>query len=481
MIKEEREDIITNNNTAEKNFYNYLETLTKPIKKVELKESLYGDIDFSALKEKGFGVPEEIIFKEGKITNLYNLPEGLLHLECNNNLLLSIDNLPSSIIHLELEYNYLESLDVSGLKQLEKLMVSHNQLKNLLNLPETLETLKATHNKLEKLDLNKLDGLNVLHISNNVMTLIENMPENVSDFQMENTPSIEFRNTDVNNIKMTDTEKETNDKKQKDYVSALNEYFKIKTKYDNKLRDLKKKAYNKAPTKKIAKENIRKIRAPCIKCKRNVGTVFNHSSNKYTAICGDTKEPCKLNIQLYSGDFYYYKDSLELFEEPLKNSKKEIIRNKLDNIFGYLDDEQAKANHEEKMAEYDENSDIYSENLDNYNNKFNNKDKKEAIFNKKRELFELIEKNKEMIEEYKETHNRELLKQVVVNNKNDVERLSKSIQSLENEIIEINYYKEGYYEDMRSKEIYKLFQYPVDLKSLEVNFHEPENVIKFDR
>ena len=48
MIKEEREDIITNNNTAEKNFYNYLETLTKPIKKVELKESLYGDIDFSA-------------------------------------------------------------------------------------------------------------------------------------------------------------------------------------------------------------------------------------------------------------------------------------------------------------------------------------------------------------------------------------------------------------------------------------------------
>ena len=61
MIKEEREEIITNNNTAEKQFYNYLETLTKPIKKVEFKEPLYGDIDFATLKEKGLGVPEEII------------------------------------------------------------------------------------------------------------------------------------------------------------------------------------------------------------------------------------------------------------------------------------------------------------------------------------------------------------------------------------------------------------------------------------
>jgi|TARA_B110000285_G_C15124647_1_gene619385 hypothetical protein len=481
MIKEEREEIITNNNTAEKQFYNYLETLTKPIKKVEFKEPLYGDIDFATLKEKGLGVPEEIIFKEGKITNLYNLPQGLLHLQCNNNLLLTIENLPSSLHFLDLEYNYLDSLDVSGLKELETLIVSHNQLSELSDLPNTLQVVKATYNKLEKLDLSLLDKLQVLHISNNMITLIENMQENIDDFQMENTPTIEFRNVDMENIKLNDDEKEGNRKKKKEYDAALKEYFKMKAKYENKLHDLKKKAFDRAPTKKIGSEEMKKVRPPCVKCKRNVGTVFNYESNKYTAVCGDAREPCKLNIQLYNGIFYYYQDLLNLFEEPVEDLKKEIIRNKLDNIFGYIDDEESKHIHDTKMTEYDTDSKTHQEILDKYNEVFNNEDKKEELIQKKKELFVLIEQNKEFLEEYKENQNKELLKQVVVNNKNNISRISKIIQNLENEIIEVNYYKEGYYEDNRSQEIYKLFQYPISLTNIEMNWYEPQNVIKFDR
>jgi hypothetical protein len=481
MIKEEWEDIITNNNTAGKQFYNYLETLTKPIKKVELKEPLYGDIDFSTLKKKGLGVPEEIIFKEGKITNLYNLPQGLLHLQCNNNLLLTMDNLPSSIQSLDLEYNYLNTLNVSELKELNTLSVSHNQLSNLSRLPNTLQVLKATHNKLESLDLSMIDKLQVLHISNNKITLIENMPENIVDFQMENTPTIEFRNVNIENIKLNDNEKESNQKKKKDYDVALKEYFKMKNKYETKLHDLKKKVFHRAPTKKIGSEEMKKVRAPCVKCKRNVGTVFNYESNKYTAVCGDAREPCRLNIQLYNGIFYYYQDLLNLFEEPVEDLKKEIIRNKLDNIFGYLDDQESKQLHEKKLTEYNIDSKSHQEILDNYNEVFNNKDKKEEITKKKQELFLLIEKNKEIMEEYNENGNKELLKQIVVNNKNDISRISKSIQHLENEIIEVNYYKEGYYEDNRNQEIYKLFQYPVSLNNIEMNWYEPQNVIKFDR
>ena len=78
----------------------------------------------------------------------------------------------------------MDSLDVSVLKELETLIVSHNQLSELSDLPNTLQVVKATYNKLEKLDLSLLDKLQVLHISNNMITLIENMQENIDDFQM---------------------------------------------------------------------------------------------------------------------------------------------------------------------------------------------------------------------------------------------------------------------------------------------------------
>ena len=87
MNKEEREQIISNNNTATEELKKYLEGSTKPLKKIYIGYALFGDIDFSILKEMNMGVPEEVIFEEGKITNLYNIPEGIETLKVNKNIL----------------------------------------------------------------------------------------------------------------------------------------------------------------------------------------------------------------------------------------------------------------------------------------------------------------------------------------------------------------------------------------------------------
>ena len=71
MIEEERENIINNENTAQERFERIVETLTKPVKKIIIPEPLSGDIDLSSLKELGVGIPDEIIFQKGKITNAY--------------------------------------------------------------------------------------------------------------------------------------------------------------------------------------------------------------------------------------------------------------------------------------------------------------------------------------------------------------------------------------------------------------------------
>ena len=475
MIEEERENIINNENTAQERFERIVETLTKPVKKIIIPEPLSGDIDLSSLKELGVGIPDEIIFQKGKITNLYNIPEGLLILECPANLLISIDNLPVTIQNISVANNHLSSIDITPLTNLEYLNVSHNQIKELNNIPDTLKELRCNNNKLSSLNLIGLSVLKTLHISNNMITVIENMPDGVEDFQMENTPSIEFRNQEGDDISLSSPENEELKLKKKDYVNALNEFFKIKSKYENKHHDMRKKAYKKADTKKMAREAVNQIVPPCIKCKRPVGSIFSMKGKKYSVICGDAKEPCKLNIQLFSGDYISKEDAVNLFQHDTSNLQTDITRNRLNNIFDYIDDETSKQIYNEKLKEYNVENDVYTALLDSYKDTFDNKEKKKEIIEKKRELYSLVDNNKNLLEEYKETNNTELIKEVVKANVQDVYRVARNIRNLEHEIMEMNFYKD-------KGNIHKTFQYPVTLQKREYNLSgEPSSIIKFDR
>ena len=50
-----------------------------------------------------------------------------------------------------------------------------------------------------------------------------------------------------------------------------------------------KRAYEKGTNKKMKKKLINSVSAPCVKCKRDVGSIFKKDDNKYIAICGDSK------------------------------------------------------------------------------------------------------------------------------------------------------------------------------------------------
>lgn len=482
MIQEKREQIINNENTAQQQFEDYVETLAKPIKVIRVTEMLSGDIDLSVLKDNGYGVPDELIFNEGNITNLYNIPEGLNRLEIPNNMLDTINNLPKSLHVLEIPHNFLEEIDVSLLSELEELNISHNKLSELKSIPKKLRVLKCTHNKLEYLDLSNLSNLRTLHISNNMITVIDNMPESVDDLEMENMPSIEYRNTE--NFKTPNDESDENRRKKKNYIAAINDFFKLKSKYESKLHDMRKNAYNTARTKKNARDKLKAglVKPLCIKCKRAGGTIFKTENNRYSAICGVSDSPCNLDIQIFTGDFVLREDALDMSKEGIDEIKVEIIRNKLDNIFGYIDDETSKQIHEEKLKEYNLDSDIHAEILSEQQQLIDNKEKREEIINKKRELFTIIDNNKEIINQYKETHNKELLKDVTNSTIQDIYRIARTIRNMENEEMEMLYYDKGYYPEDTNRKIHKLYQYPVKHEKMETNLlSEPVNVIKFNK
>ena len=476
MINEQRENIIANENTAQTRFNDIIENLTKPIKKVVVTEPLNGDIDLSeSLKELGAGVPDEISFQKGNITNLYNIPEGILSLNCPENLLISLDNIPTSMQQLSINNNYIKDINLSALANLEILNISHNEIEKLENLPEKLKDLKCSNNKISQLNLLNLSSLKTLHVSNNMITLIENMPEGVEDFQMENTPSIEFRNMMEGGINISSPENEELKLKRKDYKQALNEFFKMKSKYERNLHELRRKAYDKATSKKMAKEAVNKVVAPCIKCKRTVGSIFSRTRDRYTAKCGDDKEPCSLDIQIFSGDYVTKYAATDLFKNDVSDLQIEIIRNRLNNIFDYIDDATSKEIYDSKLKDYNSENLLYNDLLEEYRNAFENSDRKKDISEKKKELFALIDNNKEILDEYKQTNNKELVKEVVKTNFEDVYRIARQIRNLEHEVMDMDFYKD-------EGNLYKLFQYPVTLEKMETNISgEPSSIIKFNK
>jgi Leucine-rich repeat (LRR) protein len=197
IILEQRADVIQNNNTAQERLKSILENLNKTAQRIRIIEPLYGDIDFSILAEYGFSTIKDITLSKGEITSITGLPKILMSLSCVDNLLTELIDLPRGLRNIDIAHNYLTQIDISPIEQLETLVVTDNKITTLENLPSTLAMIRCDNNQLTHLNLAGLTQLELLNVSNNPITVIENMPENIVDFKMENTPSIEFRNSPV--------------------------------------------------------------------------------------------------------------------------------------------------------------------------------------------------------------------------------------------------------------------------------------------
>lgn len=99
---------------------------------------------------------------------------------------------------------------------------------------------------------------------------------------------------------------------------------------------------NKSSKKKRA--DFAKLPKPaCVNCKRNVGTTFTveylpeEDSRHFIAKCGDTREPCPLNIDFVVGPAYQYDTVIHMQAESLNDVKTAIIKNKNDLVFQFMD------------------------------------------------------------------------------------------------------------------------------------------------
>jgi hypothetical protein len=472
-MEEQREEIIKENNTAQDKLISILESMTKSSKELQIDEALFGDLDFSVLKEMGYGNIKSIILKYGDVTNIDNLPEGLLHFECRGNLLITLDELPSSLKYLNIDKNFLTQLDVSNLTELQTLVISHNKIKVLEKIPATVRELICDNNKLERLDLEGLTELKSLNISNNQITLIENLPTGVVDFKMENTPSIEFRNSILPELRAENKDSEDQMKNHKNYLESLHEFFKIKREYETRRSKMMKDAFKKEPSRKLGKLAALSVKPPCINCKRPGGTIFsNRIDSKYTAICGDKGNPCNLNIKIFNGKTINLPYILKIYQEEITDVKDDIIRQKLDTLFSYTTEEKSVELFKKELETYNANSKIYIDLLNKYNELYDNKHTKEMVQKKSDEIFTIVEKIRDLLKEYETTENPSILKTAMDMQIKDLYPEIRNLKLLKNEVVELNESDNG---------IFSVFNYPIALNKIDHVFGEKATVIKYNK
>lgn len=186
-----------------------------------------------------------------------------------------------------------------------------------------------------------------------------------------------------------------------EYETILEEYFELKTKYEDAYMRKKGSIINSAGmSKKEKKKQIDKIKMPCIGCRRKVNTVFYDRDRTYGATCGDTSKPCSLNIEIKKPLVDNIEKIMPLFEKALINNENNIKMFKLHLLFGIMDEQEVLSKYSSEKELYLENSDTIQQ-LEDYLKITQNEDERDK--NKKQlrgDIYQSIKEIKESMNDY---------------------------------------------------------------------------------
>ena len=321
--KESQRDAALDENTAQQEFEEYLVGLPKTTKEINVKTQLHGHLNLGVINKKVFPKLRHILFGNGRITSITNIPDKIELLHCENNLLTEIKNLPETLKDLHLSHNLLAKIDFSKATFLENVFVSYNKLTELNSLPKSLLLLKCDHNHLTKIHLENAVILRKLYCEGNPLLKLENIPETVID---GNFPQVLKQNL-----------KKQTEIVSQDFITGLSTYFRLKSDYEQKvLIGIKKK-----------KKELPK----CFGCEKNVGMIFSNKDKKYSARCGGAA-PCTWSLVLNRGQFVPREDLLYTYYHDVEDMKERIIQHKMATLFRHIGEKEGADMFKKQMAAF---------------------------------------------------------------------------------------------------------------------------------
>jgi hypothetical protein len=199
-----------------------------------------------------------------------------------------------------------------------------------------------------------------------------------------------------------------------DVKEAIDEYFKLKNKYESQIMANKKKIMNNQHLSNREKRSeYNKLKPKCIHCKRPGGTIFSilsqnendDSFRELRAFCGIIANPCNLNINIKLAKVEWMPDLLKTMEKEIKDYKNEIIDHKNKLLFGFLNTEDALERFE-NVKEYISNyTSLYEQYLESYHKIVDNSEKKQILDEAITNSYIEIQKIKDCILKMNDTNN----------------------------------------------------------------------------
>jgi len=120
---------------------------------------------------------------------------------------------------------------------------------------------------------------------------------------------------------------------------AIDNFYKIKGNYDTKYNNAKKRIMASDASIARKRARVQSIPLKCVSCKRNVGTRFSVTDRHLKAVCRDSSNPCKLNIDIKLGQSTSINSLDDAVTVDLNSVKVQIIKTKLLLLFGLLDED----------------------------------------------------------------------------------------------------------------------------------------------
>jgi tetratricopeptide (TPR) repeat protein len=363
-VNHENENEVDENNTSSQHYLiDYLKDVDDDIEYIHIDKNLYGVLDLSVISINHKNV-KHIYFGEGNITEIKNFPESLTKFECAKNLLSSLQDLPTGITEIDVSHNMITMIDLKNLTMLQKIRCSWNRLTCLNELPDSIIEIIVDNNSITEIDLSGLVNLEKVDCANNSGIVVKNVPTGVVlDIDMKGGGNkVDDENDDENN-----------------YDELLIKYFELKKTYEDARNAIKKanKAFNEKNPVDKHKYGIKVI---CVgKCGGNGGTIFKKDGDVYSAKCNNPKKCFEIEIDTKSKNIKNLEDSMNNAKNRVEKSKEDIIKQKMDTLFGYIQEKESSEAFLKKVKKYTEENLQYEEQVKEFNHIFHNTERDDSI------------------------------------------------------------------------------------------------------
>jgi len=258
----------------------------------------------------------------------------------------------------------------------------------------------------------------------------------------------------------------------------INEYYRLKSKYDNDNDKNKKKILNnKMLDMKEKKAEFKQLKPKCVNCGRPGGTTFASVISKDSmgakfrelrAFCKAT-EPCGLNINIAVGNFENINDILKMIDGEIYTAKNEIIIDKNNLLFGLITTEKALSNFDLHKATIKDFTDLLETYLQIYIKLTDDPETNAKLNEEVEKSYLLIQQIKTAIKNFNETNSIEFIR-------GGVEVYNEELRPVLNQILKLKY-KQNMVVFEESSNTYHLVQRAYSIKDLEMNNDKFETLV----